>query len=369
MNAQVKDVSYKLQYDVETCLFDCFLVVNEGEAVSTRDRIQFNAQVSVVVPAGSTVYVDQSHMPLVDNQNRTGTVSTEWEVTSFVESPQAMSDSDVYGITPYLSPTALYNDILEGEEVKLFSLKISNISNCGTDIRLFDNTNDPTSTNPGMRGTDFRNGFTMGGIDQLYSTNLETVLPSSPIIEDVKVSFTNGFALDVISSQPNASACQEAITYSIYEPNGSLIEYSAIAGKSYKDLKDGLYTVVATDGLGCSAQTAFSAKGLVNNEGQTGLGNNPQEEVVNVNHKFESSVFPNPSYGDVTLTVSGREGANVNVDIVDLDGQILKGNVFSTVLGATVEEVKINADLNPGIYTVAIKVDNAIKNHKLIIIK
>ena len=48
--AQIKGVSYQLKFNEKTNLFDCFLVIKKGQAISPVERIQFNAQITLMVP-------------------------------------------------------------------------------------------------------------------------------------------------------------------------------------------------------------------------------------------------------------------------------------------------------------------------------
>ena len=55
LKAQVMAASYELVYDEKEKHFDVYLVVLEGSASTTRHRVQFNSQVSLIVPTGAVV--------------------------------------------------------------------------------------------------------------------------------------------------------------------------------------------------------------------------------------------------------------------------------------------------------------------------
>jgi len=168
LHAQVKSVQYSILFDSNTNLFDCYLYISEGQANSAKQRIQFNAQYSLIIPTGAAVSIESSYMPLINNQTSTGKESLQWEITSSVNSPKGFSEFDFVGITPTLSPLGYYNNLQAGDIIKLFSLKIE-----GEDIdldlvRIFDNEADVKGLSNRMRNGDFSNGFTMGGYHQLY---------------------------------------------------------------------------------------------------------------------------------------------------------------------------------------------------------
>ena len=167
-NAQVKSVQYAIYPNPETSLIDCFLFIKEGNANTARERVQFNAQYSLVVPTGAEVSIASSSMPLVHNQNFDGTKPLEWVISSQLLSPQVSPDLDFYGITPTLAPAGFYNTLSEGDVVKLFSVKAEGESLDVDQIRIYNRDIDPGSFDEGMSHGDFSNGFTMGGFHQLF---------------------------------------------------------------------------------------------------------------------------------------------------------------------------------------------------------
>ena len=87
-----------------------------------------------------------------------------YQVRFFIQLFQPQND--FYSIIPRISPASQYNNLALGDTIKLFSLIISPIPDCANDIRLFENGVDPSSSDDGMNGGDFSNGFTIGGASQ-----------------------------------------------------------------------------------------------------------------------------------------------------------------------------------------------------------
>ena len=133
----VTGVKYQMRFDTTTCLFDCYIIITEGSATTAPQRAQFNAQYSIVVPAGSSIEVDTSYMPLIGNQTYTGTIPMTWALTNHVYAPCDQPQNDFHSIIPVLSPASFYNNLATGDTVKLFSLKVSPIPACASDIRIF----------------------------------------------------------------------------------------------------------------------------------------------------------------------------------------------------------------------------------------
>jgi hypothetical protein len=174
--AQVKSVSYDIRYNNQTGLFDAFLLVNEGEAHSQVERLQFNAQFSIVTPGHTSFSIEESFMPLENNRNYKGTKAARWEVASFFENEDVLNGNSIYAVSPRLFNTSFYNDLKEGSEVKLFSMSVTPVPVDKKKVRIFDNIKDPSAKKFG--GSNFENGFTMGGVTQLYNVNHSMNIPN-----------------------------------------------------------------------------------------------------------------------------------------------------------------------------------------------
>ncbi|MBK6783596.1 MAG: hypothetical protein IPG79_07440 [Saprospiraceae bacterium] len=85
--AQINNVSYRLSFNPQTNLYDCYLQVNEGLAIHAKDRVQLNAQLTILVPTGSKIEIVQNHMPLQNNQDFSGSLPMEWNKSNVVRKP------------------------------------------------------------------------------------------------------------------------------------------------------------------------------------------------------------------------------------------------------------------------------------------
>jgi hypothetical protein len=163
---QIKSVSYDLRYNAVTNQYDAYLIVLDGEAHSSKERIQFNAQLSIITPFNTSFTMEKSYMPLENNYNYKGTKSVKWEVSNNMDKVSAIGGKSIYSIAPKLNKTGYYNDMKVGDEVKIFSFEVSPMPVNKSDVRLYSNATDPKSKD--LSGSDFRNGFTMGGVAQIY---------------------------------------------------------------------------------------------------------------------------------------------------------------------------------------------------------
>jgi hypothetical protein len=169
MNAQVTSVQYGILLNPTTNLIDCFIYVEEGHASSARERVQFNAQYSLLIPTGGLVSMESTYNPLTYNQNFEGEQPIKWNITNKVKSPEINPEYDFYGITPTLAPAGFYNVLNKGDFIKLFSIKVEGEDVDLNDVRLYDNNVDPKSYGLGMENGDFSNGFTIGGFNQIFN--------------------------------------------------------------------------------------------------------------------------------------------------------------------------------------------------------
>jgi len=362
--AQIQSVDYSLRFNNETCLFDCYLIVNQGKTKSTVSRAQFNSQVTIVVPVTSNVFVEESFMPLRDNQEFRSAEPVSWEISNELEQPAELSSSRLVSISPILAPTAFYNDLEQGDEVKLFSLKVNPIVNCAEGVRLFDNQKDPNSASGGMMGADFSNGFTVGGVAQKYHGNSSSEMPTGPGFE--KLAFKNKYGIDFKVENKSNSLCQSTVSYSFYGPKGIIGDFDAYYNYAGKQQDMGEYRVLATDNLGCSSEHRFYPFGKEESLSSVTRDN----ESDNFGEAFESSIFPNPAQDIINLTVSGKEGTQIDADIFDIDGKLMKSSVASLKLVNSEQTIKIQTGLVPGIYNLSLTIDNnEVINHKVIIIK
>jgi uncharacterized protein YjdB len=256
MSAQVTGVNYQLKYDTVDCRYDAFLIINAGDASTISERVQFNSQFSVIVPTGTTVTVDTSYMPLLDNSTYTGTVPIEWQKGSVVVDDPALPGYDFISITPYIDlQTFHYNDLNAGDTVKLFSLNTSPIVNCGDEIRMFENGVDPSSSDL-AGGTDFSNGFTVGSTEQLYEANSTEQHPPAPTLVSLTNECGNGIEIDLTAY---TSVCQGPLTYEWEGPNSYTSVLEDVIIQPALPVNNGFYSVTITDAFGCTTIATIEA--------------------------------------------------------------------------------------------------------------
>ena len=256
LSAQVTGVNYQLKYDTVDCRYDAFLIINAGSASSISERVQFNSQFSVIVPTGTTVAVDESFMPLLNNSNYTGTEPIDWQLGTSVINDPALPGYDFHSITPYIDlQTFHYNNLSAGDTIKIFSLTTSPITNCGDEIRMYENGSDPTSADL-AGGTDFSNGYTQGSPNQLYEGNSTILHPPAPTLVSLTNQCGNGIEIDLTAFTSN---CQGPLTFEWEGPDSFTSTSEDVVIQPALPANNGLYSVTITDAFGCTTVATIDA--------------------------------------------------------------------------------------------------------------
>lgn len=240
-SAQVNSLNYLLDYNCETNLYEVKLKINEGSATSTMERIQFNSQISMVIPTGLSFKIIERFNPIQDNQTYTGTIPCNWDTFTPVESPPEQPESDFYAISPQLSPACFYNNLSTGDEVLLFACKIGEDTVYNPEIRFFNNGVDPSIQSS---GSDFNNGFAIGSPIQIYSGNeYSSCVSSTNRVElNVKV-FPNPFIDQIlVDSEFPISAMKLSDTHGVTHYSVTKINEKRVVIPA-ENLPAGVYTI------------------------------------------------------------------------------------------------------------------------------
>lgn len=257
VSGQITAVKYQMRYNTTSCRYDCYIVLSNPSDTTTvqAQRVQFNAQYSLVVPTGTAISVAQNFNP---KRITNGTPLT-WQISSTVSDPTVTPGRDYISITPNLSPTAAYAAGLQGgDTIRLFSLLVTPTTLCGDSIRIFDNDLDPVSDSLG--GGDFDNGFTIGSPEQLYVGNVAPVRAPKPVISAL-TSCSLGLAIDLTAT---ASSCQSPFKYAWTGPNNYTGITQDVNITNATSANSGNYFVTVTDNLGCTKTLNINAKAKPN---------------------------------------------------------------------------------------------------------
>jgi protocatechuate 3,4-dioxygenase beta subunit len=93
---------------------------------------------------------------------------------------------------------------------------------------------------------------------------------------------------------------------------------------------------------------------------------------IKVDRKAEngSKIYPNPSVGQVNISVTANEGQKVEANVYDNTSRIVLGSLINTVSeGKDIDSIIERGILAKGIYYVMISIDGEVTSHKLIILE
>ncbi len=161
----VTAVSYHLKFNESNCRHEVHLVIDAGSTSSLVSRIQANSQMSIVTPSESTISIVETFNP----KRLSGGQPINWNISAFELSPSIDPHHNYYGITPSISPTAIYDPLVNGDTIHLYDIVMSTSINGPEGIRFYENGIDLNAMD-GLGG-DFSNGFTIGSNNQLYNLN------------------------------------------------------------------------------------------------------------------------------------------------------------------------------------------------------
>lgn len=250
----IQSLDYLLKYDSTTCWYDFHIIILDGYAEGIGQRTQFNSQITIVIPTGTSISFADKYMPLQNNQGYNGTLPMDWNFGPTVSDPPSSPGNDFVSITPTLSPTSQYNNVYAGDTIKLFSVSVIGDTNCGEGVRLYENGVDPTSSDSGMDGADFSNGFTVGGFSQLYNGNAPVQGPFSPEILDLIDNSDMDIDIDLEAIGTN---CQGTLEYSWTGPDGYTSTTEDVLISPATPANYGTYEVIVKDDIGCADTTSI----------------------------------------------------------------------------------------------------------------
>ncbi len=266
--SQVTSLDYLLKYNSADCLYEVHIIIVEGSAVSIGQRVQFNSQISLVTPTGTEFTGEPTnYMPLQNHQNYNGTNPMEWNLGESISDPPSSPGNDFTVVQPTLSPASFYNNMYTGDTIKLFAFGLDGDFTCGNGVRFYENNVDPTSSDEGMEGSNFSNGFTLGNPIQLYNENAPT---EGPIPTEILELIDNSYANVDINLEIVGSDCQTPIEYSWTGPDSFTSNTEDVFIDPATPVNAGEYEVIIKDEIGCAdTSSIFVSEGSITLTGLT----------------------------------------------------------------------------------------------------
>ncbi len=180
--SQIEKVGLKLDYNAHEDVFDCKMVILKGEAKDPFQRIMLSTQIGMVLKANTSIDIVNPLNPIQNNMDYEGTIPCDWHFQTIVDAPDENPAAKYCGIIPAEAPSSFFNDLHEGDEVPLFSVKLLSEENCMDTIRFFDPEIDPDLIN----GGDFSIGLKIGTINTI-DIELMPGIPAYEMWQDTSI--------------------------------------------------------------------------------------------------------------------------------------------------------------------------------------
>lgn len=139
-------------------------------------------------------------------------------------------------------------------------------------------------------------------------------------------------------------------------PAGGIFSGTSVTGNQFDpSIGAGTYSIVYnfTDVNGCSGADTLSIT---------------VSACVGINDPFAGAgmnVFPNPNSGMFTFTAADVNAAEMTIEIVTIEGQVIKSDKFSNVQGNFSEEINMNEFAN-GVYFMRVTTDGAVFTQRIV---
>jgi hypothetical protein len=141
-------------------------------------------------------------------------------------------------------------------------------------------------------------------------------------------------------------------------PAGGTFFGTGVTGSSFNPLTAGVGTHTITYGVVDSNGCSNSVSQNINVEDCTGI-----DEMIS---SYEVNVYPNPTTGEFTLSVTNASLAELRVSIVDIQGREVFSSLDKNVNGDYTKQISLE-NISKGIYYIRLSTENDVKIKKLIV--
>ncbi len=246
ISAQILKTKFLLTYDTAHCEYIVNLFIEEGSTKNLVQGANFGCRVGIVAPYGAKLKINNVFNP---KKNNGDPITFSFENTPVT--PASCSSQTFHAVSVSMSPTSFYPVGTEaGDTIPLFSFSVdSQIKNCGSEIRLFDNLIDPSIENPEMQGQDFTNFIRIGGVPEKHYGILKQRTANHSPLKGINLNIDEDLIINPLFS---SSSCTYPLEFTWDGPNGFTSKSMNISIKGFSAQNEGYYKLKVTNNLGCS---------------------------------------------------------------------------------------------------------------------
>lgn len=355
-HTQVAKVNYKIQFNQETNLFDCYMIAKEGNASSELQRTHHSAQLSLVIPKGSKVSVVQNHMPLKNNTNYEGKDAISWVIKNSGNVIEANPYTDFVTVGASSTSSAHYNNINEGAEVKLFSLSIAPNTDCGSSVRISEKGLDPIAKG------ELSNTFSLGSKDDLYYENERAISTEPSLVKSVKATADKGKL--TLSTDVTLNETYAPYSYLWSGPNDfkAYCKEPVIYNPTF--INDGSYVLEVSDSRGCK-----QIKNVVARVNGVNMGTEREDTETPIIEAVVN-VYPSSASDFFNLDVQAKDGSSISMELLDASGNAVLSKSYDLKLKNNhINETFNLTDIGPGLYNAAVTIDGEVQTRQIMVFK
>ena len=246
ISAQILKTKFLLTYDTAHCEYLVNLFIEEGSTKNLVQGSNFGCRVGIVAPYGAKLKINNVFNP---KKNNGDPITFSFENTPVT--PASCGSQTFHAVSVSMSPTSFYPVGTEaGDTIPLFSFSVdSQIKNCGSEIRLFDNLIDPSIENPEMQGQDFSNFIRIGGVPEKHYGILKQKTANQSPLKGIDLNIDEDLTINPLFS---LSSCTYPLEFIWDGPNGFTSKSMNISIKGFSAQNEGYYKLKVTNNLGCS---------------------------------------------------------------------------------------------------------------------
>ncbi|MBP9193576.1 MAG: hypothetical protein KBF57_02770 [Saprospiraceae bacterium] len=246
ISAQILKTKFLLTYDTAHCEYIVNLFIEEGSTKNLVQGANFGCRVGIVAPYGAKLKINNVFNP---KKNNGDPITFSFENTPVT--PASCSSQTFHAASVSMTPTSFYPVGTEaGDTIALFSFSVdSQIKNCGSEIRLFDNLIDPSIENPEMQGQDFSNFIRIGAVYEKHFGILKQKTANHSPLKGIDLNIDEDLTINPLF---NSSSCTYPLEFTWDGPNGFTSKSMNISIKGFSTQNEGYYKLKVTNNLGCS---------------------------------------------------------------------------------------------------------------------
>ncbi|MEM7037185.1 MAG: LamG-like jellyroll fold domain-containing protein, partial [Bacteroidota bacterium] len=330
---------------------DYYVQVTDGGCIYNSDTTSVNifALPTVTFPGPQGICINQDTVPLVSGMPAGGVYAGQAvNGSSFVPLQVGLGMHDVtYTVTDSNGCMGADTATVEVFPAPLvvFNMPADQCTNDPADSLTIALPNGGVYTGPGISGSNIFDpsaaGASMHSLQYVFTDGNGCADSATSMI-----TVHQAPATPTVSQGGNTLFSSAATGNQWYDANGPI---AGATGNTFTPPTSGDYYVIVSDSNGCVSDTAMSFM------------------FVNIDAGISHSIriFPNPNNGEFQVSVPANAGEAVQIQVMDIQGRVLRSNVMTHISNGYWEEVVQMETVPAGVYLLRLRGENWQSTHKI----